>query len=79
MNQYHTDHIPFQNAIKLEANYKNVTKKGTYVWKFKNTSKLLMNQNRNHNRNLKISRAEWWGTNGPSKWGKKVLQRKNNR
>lgn len=43
MNQYHTDHIPFQNAIKLETNYKNVTtKKEPYVWKNLNTSGLLM-------------------------------------
>lgn len=46
-------HIPFQNAINLEANYKNLTKKGTYAWKFKNTSKLLMSQNRNHNKKFK--------------------------
>ena len=31
MNQYHTEHIPFQNATKLKANYKNVTTKNGTV------------------------------------------------
>lgn len=63
-----SEHILLQNSIKLEANYKNVTsKKEPYVWKFKNTAGLLIDQNRNHNGKFKISGVEWWGENCISK------------
>lgn len=59
MNQYHTDHIPFRNAIKLEANYKNTSfKRETMFENYKNTSELFMDQNKNHYGNLEISEVD---------------------